>query len=207
VILGAPTRNYSADQGAPDRPFIALSSGRPGQYSTAVTYVQRTLIAGETVLYRAHLHWIVLFWHAFFGILFQIAGLAILFGTLMTTGRDLGPRGGAVAIAAVTLVLAGIVILAVGILRRSATEIAVTNKRVLIKTGFLSRKTVEIFLSKIESVVVNETFLGKTLGFGSVTVRGTGGTPEQFDRIARPLEFRRQVQGQMEGNASQTRTA
>jgi uncharacterized membrane protein YdbT with pleckstrin-like domain len=172
-----------------------------------VTYVQRTLIAGETVLYRAHLHWVVLFWHALFGVLFQLVGLAILFGVLVTTGREMGPRGGAAAIAAVALVLVGVVILAVGILKRNATEIAVTNKRVLIKTGFLSRKTIEIFLSKIESVAVDESFLGKTLGFGTVTVRGTGGTPERFDRIASPLEFRRQVQGHMEGGPPQIRTA
>jgi uncharacterized membrane protein YdbT with pleckstrin-like domain len=103
--------------------------------------------------------------------------------------------------------LAGGAVILAGILRRNATEIAVTNKRVLIKSGFFGRTTIEIFLSKIESVVVDETFLGKSLGFGTVTVRGTGGTPERFDRIASPLEFRRQVQAQIEGGASHARTA
>jgi uncharacterized membrane protein YdbT with pleckstrin-like domain len=170
-------------------------------------YIQRTLIAGESVLYRAHLHWVVLLWHGLIGGLSTVLGLGLLIGTLVTTGRDLGRPGTAAVIGGVLLLVAGLGTVAVGILRRNATEIAVTNKRVLIKSGFFSRKTIEIFLSKIESVVVDESFMGKTFGFGTVTVRGTGGTPEQFNRVANPLEFRRQVQTQIEGNPSQIRTA
>ncbi|MGE5180123.1 MAG: PH domain-containing protein [Bacteroidota bacterium] len=166
-----------------------------------MSYIPKTLIAGETVLYRAHLHWVVLFWHAVIGVPAMLAGLVLLLGTLVTTGRHLGGGGTAAVIGGAALFLAGLVFLLVGILKRRSTEIAVTNKRVLIKTGFFSRKTIEIFLSKIESVVVDESLTGKTLGFGTVTVRGTGGTPEQFDRIAEPLEFRRQVQAQIEGSA------
>ena len=184
--------------------------GRRSEYPAGkptMSYVQKTLIAGETVLYRAHLHWVVLLWHALLGSIAALAGFALLIGTLVTTGRELGGGGTAAVIGGAALVLAGVAIVMVGFLKRSSTEIAVTNKRVLIKTGFFSRKTVEIFLSKIESVVVDETMMGKTLGFGTVTVRGTGGTPEQFERVANPLEFRRQVQTQMEGTPSQVRTA
>jgi uncharacterized membrane protein YdbT with pleckstrin-like domain len=169
-------------------------------------YIQRTLIAGESVLYRAHLHWVVLLWHGLIGGISILVGLALLIGTLVTTGRDLGHGGTAAVIGGAVLLVAGFGIVLTGILKRASTEIAVTNKRVLIKTGFFSRKTIEIFLSKIESVVVDETFLAKTFGYGTVTVRGTGGTPEQFDRVANPLEFRRQVQTQIEG-PSQIRTA
>lgn len=171
-----------------------------------MSYIQKTLIAGETVLYRAHLHWVVLFWHSLIGIVLTVAGVALLTGAFAAANRDhtsplFGAMGGGFLIAA------GAAVITAGILRRNATEIAVTNKRVLIKTGFFARTTIEIFLSKIESVVVDESFLGKTLGFGTVTVRGTGGTPERFDRIASPLEFRRQVQGQIEGGQTQVRTA
>lgn len=172
-----------------------------------MTYIQKTLIAGETVLYRAHLHWVVLLGHVLLGGIVGALGLALLTGTLVTTGHRLGSGGTAAVIGGAVLLIAGIAVIVTGVLKRRATEIAVTNKRVLIKTGFFRRKTIEIFLSKIESVVVDESFMGKTLGFGTVTVRGTGGTPEQFERIAAPLEFRRQVQGQIEGTPSQIRTA
>ncbi len=170
-----------------------------------MSYIPKTLIAGETVLYRARLHWIVLLWHALAGGILVGAGLALLI-RVIAVSREGGGSPAAMITGALLALAGGAVILA-GILRRNATEIAVTNKRVLIKTGFFSRKTIEIFLSKIESVVVDETFLGKSLGFGTVTVRGTGGTPERFDRIGSPLEFRRQVQAQIEGGVTQVRSA
>jgi len=170
-------------------------------------YIQRTLIAGESVLYRAHLHWVVLVGHGLIGGVMMAAGLALVLGALVTTGHDLRGGGTAAVIGGALLFVAGFGVLYAGILRRNATEIAVTNKRVLIKTGLVSRQTIEIFLSKIESVVVDESFWGKALGFGTVTVRGTGGTPERFDRVANPLEFRRQVQTQIEGSPTQVRTA
>jgi uncharacterized membrane protein YdbT with pleckstrin-like domain len=170
-----------------------------------VSYIPKTLIAGETVLYRARLHWIVLLWHALAGGILEIAGLALLIRAI-SMSRASGSLAGAIITGAV-LTVAGTAVILAGVLRRNATEIAVTNKRVLIKTGFFGRKTIEIFLSKIESVVVDETFLGKSLGFGTVTVRGTGGTPERFDRIGSPIEFRRQVQAQIEGGVTQVRTA
>lgn len=171
-----------------------------------MSYIQKTLIAGESVLYRAHLHWVVLFWHALIGTILTVVGVALLTGAFAASNRDhTSPLFG--AIGGGLLIAVGAAVITAGVLRRNATEIAVTNKRVLIKTGFFGRTTIEIFLSKIESVVVDESFLGKALGFGSVTVRGTGGTPERFDRIASPLEFRRQVQGQIEGGVTQIRTA
>ena len=172
-----------------------------------MNYIQKTLIPGEAVLYRTHLHWVVLFWHALIGGLLLLLGLALLIGAVVASGGALSAGSGGAAAGGGTLLVIGAVILGMGILKRNATEIAVTNKRVLIKTGILARKTIEIFLSKIESVAVDESLMGRTLGFGTVTVRGTGGTPERFDRIANPLEFRRQVQGQIEDGPTQTRTA
>jgi uncharacterized membrane protein YdbT with pleckstrin-like domain len=81
--------------------------------------------------------------------------------------------------------------------KRNATEMAVTNKRVLVKTGMASRRTLDLMLSRVESIGVEETFLGRMIGFGSVIVRGTGGTPESFIMIAHPQEFRRTVQEQI----------
>jgi uncharacterized membrane protein YdbT with pleckstrin-like domain len=170
-----------------------------------VSYIPKTLIAGETVLYRARLHWIVLVWHALAGGILEVAGVALVIKAIAASRA--GGGSPAAIIAGAVLAVAGTAVILAGILRRNSTEIAVTNKRVLSKSGFFSRKTIEIFLSKIESVVVDETFLGKSLGFGTVTVRGTGGTPETFARIGSPLEFRRQVQAQIEGGVTQVRSA
>jgi uncharacterized membrane protein YdbT with pleckstrin-like domain len=81
--------------------------------------------------------------------------------------------------------------------KRNATEMAVTNRRVLIKTGMTSRRTLDLMLSRVESIGVEESAAGRMLGYGSVIVRGTGGTPEPFLMIAHPQEFRRAVQEQI----------
>ncbi|HEX4643895.1 MAG TPA: PH domain-containing protein, partial [Candidatus Acidoferrales bacterium] len=84
------------------------------------------------------------------------------------------------------------------VLQRNATEMTVTNKRVFVKTGLAARRTVELLLSRVESIGVEESAAGRMFGYGRVTIHGTGGTPEVFQRIAHPLEFRTQVQQQIE---------
>ncbi|MBP7763682.1 MAG: PH domain-containing protein [Deltaproteobacteria bacterium] len=71
------------------------------------------------------------------------------------------------------------------------SEFAVTNKRIIIKTGFISRNTFEMNHSKIESINVNQSILGRILGYGTIVIMGTGSTREPFDRIRDPLAFRR----------------
>jgi uncharacterized membrane protein YdbT with pleckstrin-like domain len=80
------------------------------------------------------------------------------------------------------------------LLDRYTDEFAITNKRVIIKTGLISRKTVELNLSKIESVNVDQTIMGRIFGFGTITIIGIGGTREAFVNIRKPLEFRKKFQ-------------
>lgn len=73
-------------------------------------------------------------------------------------------------------------------------EFAITNKRVIIKTGLFSRKTFEMNLNKIESVNVDQGILGRILGYGTIRIVGSGGTRESFPKISKPLQFRRKFQ-------------
>jgi uncharacterized membrane protein YdbT with pleckstrin-like domain len=77
---------------------------------------------------------------------------------------------------------------------RWSSEFVITNRRIIIKTGFIARKTFEMNLSKIESVNVDQPFMGRILGYGSMTIIGTGGTRESFHNIRKPLEFRKAFQ-------------
>jgi uncharacterized membrane protein YdbT with pleckstrin-like domain len=77
---------------------------------------------------------------------------------------------------------------------RWQSEFVITNRRIIIKTGFISRKTVEMNLSKIESVNVDQTIVGRILGYGSITIIGTGGTNETFHNISKPIDFRKAFQ-------------
>jgi hypothetical protein len=73
------------------------------------------------------------------------------------------------------------------------TEFAVTNKRIIAKSGFIRIHTLEILLSKVESIDIKEPILGRILNFGTVTVTGTGGTKQGFRAIADPMVVRSKV--------------
>ena len=82
-------------------------------------------------------------------------------------------------------------------IKYSTSEYAVTNKRVIVKLGLVQRDSSETLLSKVEAIAVDQTIPGRMLGFGTITITGTGGTKESFPRISSPMEFRRQVQAQI----------
>jgi uncharacterized membrane protein YdbT with pleckstrin-like domain len=83
------------------------------------------------------------------------------------------------------------------LLESKSDEYAVTNKRVIIKVGIFSRKTLEMNLSKIESIGVDQGILGKILGYGSIRITGTGATKETFYKVGSPMELKRAVDKQL----------
>jgi hypothetical protein len=162
-----------------------------------MSYVESNLIPGEAVIYQTRLHWIVMFGHVVLGLLLGLSGALLLYYAFSQTGIESGSlhimEGGGTA-----LIVCGAIAILMGMVRRNATEMAVTNRRVVIKTGLASRKTIEMLLNKVESIEVSETAWGRMLGYGTIVVIGTGGTPEPFHKVAHPLEFRSQVQQQIE---------
>jgi uncharacterized membrane protein YdbT with pleckstrin-like domain len=80
-------------------------------------------------------------------------------------------------------------------IRRATTELAATDKRVIYKTGLLRRHTVEMNMDKVESVNVDQSILGRLFGYGTVTIRGTGGGIEPLANISDPITFRNHVTG------------
>ncbi len=131
---------------------------------------------------------------------FTVAPLLLVFvANNMSNNRD--------AIATLTLINASITIffsvvifgLAIRVLLNLIafffTEFAVTDKRVLAKMGSLRQKSVELFLAKVEGIMVDQSALGRLLGYGTLIVTGTGGMKTPFPTIAHANEFRQQVRG------------
>jgi len=71
-------------------------------------------------------------------------------------------------------------------------ELAVTSKRLIIKSGWIARHTVELNLGKVESLQVSQGFWGRVLDYGSIQVNGTGASHAPIHGVRNPLEFRRQ---------------
>jgi uncharacterized membrane protein YdbT with pleckstrin-like domain len=141
-------------------------------------YVHSNLIPGEQVVYETGVHPIVFLSPLGFvigGVVFGILGM---------------PYPGAI------FLVVGVVLFAGAWIRQWSSEFAVTNKRVIIKVGVISRRTIEINMSKVESVEINQDIVGRVLNYGTIIVIGTGGTREPFALISDPLAFRRAVQAQ-----------
>ena len=148
-----------------------------------MSYVDEHLNSGEEVAFRTTLHPIV------FAIPAIFTAISILFAIQSAT-RDF---------AVVTFGLAIIVGIFVAI-QNATSEFAVTTSRVIIKVGWLNRRTVELQLTKVEGITVEQDILGRIFDFGTIVVGGTGGTKEPFKYIRSPIEFRKSVQQQIESN-------
>jgi hypothetical protein len=143
-------------------------------------------MSGELVVYRAKLHWIIFSW----------AAVWFLLAVLIFIGRFLGraSEGGE------GFLFVGVLLALLAYLKFASAEFAVTNRRVIVKVGVVRRRSLETLLDKIEGVSVDQGVIGRLLGYGTITVNGTGSTRSPFSRIASPLEFRRHVQEQIESS-------
>lgn len=91
------------------------------------------------------------------------------------------------------LALGAIYMLAREWFERWTTEIAITNKRIILKRGFIRRDTVEMSIDRVESVDVKQSLLGRVFDYGDVIVRGTGTGMAPIRKIDSPLKFRSHV--------------
>ena len=143
-------------------------------------YVNSHLDPDEQVVHEARIHWIV-----YLGPVLPIgAGLVLA----IPSDNYVTPWGG------LALLLVGVISLVVAYIRQVTSEFAVTTRRIIIKTGFLSRRTIELNMSKVESIQVDQDIVGRLLNYGTIVVIGTGGTKEPFQMIDDPMTFRHAVQ-------------
>jgi uncharacterized membrane protein YdbT with pleckstrin-like domain len=149
-----------------------------------MSYVASVLQPGENVRYATNIHWIK-YWPG--------AGLLVAAGAAYWMA--IRPEASSViwdGIAIVVGACAGVMLFAAWF-KRWTTEIAVTDRRIIKKTGFISRDTMEMSLDKVESVQVDQSILGRILNYGDITLQGTGGGKEQLFTIASALQFRSHV--------------
>ena len=151
-----------------------------------MNFVDKHLLPGETVTYRTRLHWKSYVAPILIALLFFVP-LAVI--ALRSENRIL----------ALLPALAAILMLAVARVRRLSSEFAVTNRRIIIKVGVLSTRSIELMLPKVEAITVSQSLAGRIFGYGDIVVTGSGGTKEPFAGIQSPLDFRQAVQAAAAG--------
>ena len=154
------------------------------------SYIEKILLPDERVVYAGTLHWIVFVP----GLFITVAGSCFaiyaprLFNMFFGDNFYQGVRYITGACAGV-VVLAGLIILIGAYIRQNTTELAITNRRIIAKYGFISRSTFEIMLARITGCNFDQTILGRILGFGSIIVHGAGGDISPFDVVSDPQGF------------------
>ena len=146
-----------------------------------MSYIDGNLLTGEKVVYRTRLHWLL-----FMAPVLFTASVLLPIAWFVANGTWSGFAWIPLAI--------GVLVLLATVIKRQSSDFAVTNKRVMMKVGVFSTRSVELLLSKIEAIAVNQRFIGRIFGYGDIVVTGSGGTREAFSHIQGPLEFRRAVQ-------------
>lgn len=151
-----------------------------------MSYVKENLSKGEKIIYTTSLHWILFFESAaIIAIGVSIFTLSSIYGGSAKRYLDYVGWG---------ILLFGAGKFLIELIRHNSSEFGVTNMRVIIKTGVLSRTSMAMPLSKIESVEVEQSIWGRILDFGTIHITGTGTATSKFDWLSRPGTFRKKMQ-------------
>jgi uncharacterized membrane protein YdbT with pleckstrin-like domain len=149
-----------------------------------MSYVKSVLQPGETVRYSTDIHWII-YIPGF--LLLVLGGVAYWTALQPVSAYRVWTwiAGFLFACAAVALFIAWF--------RRWTTEIAVTDRRIIYKRGFIRRRTIEMHLDKVESIDVDQSILGRIMNYGDILIRGVGVGIEPLKNIDSPIAFRNHV--------------
>jgi len=160
-----------------------------------MSYIDSNLLKSEKLIYFTRVHWIVFAMPALF--LLGTLLVAIFGDRLFRVPLPFLPISLSTLM---TLICLGVTILAGldALIRYLTSEYGITNKRVLIKTGWIQRNSLELFLRKVEAIYVDQSILGRLFDYGTLRVVGTGGTQDPFFYIPNPLKFRRIAQQQVD---------
>lgn len=162
--------------------------------SKATSYAQKTLLQNEKILFYSRPH----------GAIFFVSFLWLLC-SIFLLGFHPKVFSGFVFFKIPINVIFGFAVLIIALFQSFlvfisyiSSEYVVTNKRVLMKVGLIQRHSLEIFVSKIESIYIDQSITGRIFNFGTIVICGIGSSKDVFNYIPDPLRFRQLIQGQTE---------
>jgi uncharacterized membrane protein YdbT with pleckstrin-like domain len=154
-----------------------------------MSYVAKVLQPGEHVVHIGRLHWLM-----------YVPALLIFCIALIVLAIPSAPENRVIIYS-----ISGVLVLIAALsgfrswFRQFTTEIAVTDRRIIYKTGFIARHTAEMNMHRVETVAVEQGILGRMLDYGTVHIRGTGAGIENLTMVAQPLTLRSAITAPMAG--------
>ena len=154
-----------------------------------MTFIENNLIENEEIIHKAKIHWLIFFTALFWS---AVAAGVYYYGKI-----ELEIENGSVEVFTIIFMLLALWHFAKATLHKYFTELAITDRRMIAKFGFIRRETIEIPLLKVESVLIDQSILERIMGSGSVAVHGTGSAMAPVKYIDAPVEFRNQLNNAM----------
>jgi hypothetical protein len=143
-----------------------------------MSYVDKNLLPGETVLCKGRLHWVIYLK----AVVLVLLGLVLLY--------PWSPHLPNIWIFGCGAIVVGLMAAVPPLVYAGSTELVVTSLRIVAKRGLIRRRTFEMLHKKVESIEVHQSLAGRVLGYGTLVLHGTGGGIEAIPTIRRPLQFR-----------------
>lgn len=157
-----------------------------------MSYVEDNLLPEEKVLFTGKKS-SAIFLRPIFAFIFAL----LFFIVLTRVPKTANPGDGFLALVIYLSIIIFLIVTSLLMVRAiitiSTSEFAVTNKRILVKTGFVGRNTIELLLSKVESISVDQNVLERLLNFGTIIITGTGGTTQRVRAISDPIVLRKKI--------------
>jgi uncharacterized membrane protein YdbT with pleckstrin-like domain len=161
-----------------------------------MSYINKILAPGERIVYIGALHWVIYL----NGLLLTVLGGILGHDSYRIVGNFLDQEdtltvGRVLAGISFVVVLIGIGMLIAAFVRQSATELVITDRRVVAKYGIVARVTFEIMVDRITGANFDQTIVGRLLNYGTILVHGAGGEISPIDLVSDPQGFHRALMG------------
>lgn len=132
----------------------------------------------SNVIYQARLHGVLFFWPV------MLALLGLVIGTQFYQFKEIG----------LIIFIFGLIWVAMTWVTFHFSSLTIKKMQISLRRGMLVRETIDIPLSKIESIDIRQSVLGSLLGYGSLFITGTGGTRYLMNFLVHPLTCRRYIE-------------
>ncbi len=147
-----------------------------------MSYFDKHLLPGETILYRAQVHWAVFLFPMFFTI------LTIIFFYIPHVLAYV--NYGSCVLTFCFWISAYVYYL--------TEDFVLTNQRLLMKVGLLRKNILDTLLIQIETIEVRRYLFARLFDYGAIQFSGKVGRKQVFSYVASPLVFRDKVQAQIQ---------
>lgn len=149
-----------------------------------MSYIEKSLMAGEHVVYEAEVHPVV------YRMPLLLAFIAIVQFVIPTEGTQLTMQ---IVFCIILLLVAGVM----AIKAHGGKRFVLTNKRLIAKKGILRHESLDLMLRRCEGVQLSQGLLGRMMNYGTVVVT-TGEAMNLFQHIKDPITFSTQINQQVE---------